>query len=837
MAERPNRWKRQIAALALAIACVPTAATAARPRSPVRISGVLFDGLQKGLPEPDSAIRLVNYNRKRAAKIGGFILSDRFTPRRLKKSTNLEAAEMKFERSSASDRAGLLKRNRRSHSVRFPEGAKVPAGAEIWVAHQGKAFLESFGRKPAYELVDTLPDVPDLQGDKWLVLAAKRGTVALLDPTGNIVDFVPYDVEKAPTIAAKDLPRDAWKGEPLRLHGASANVGWVNRVLARDRDEKGRPLPDTDTAADWDGGFSRTALGKDPTHRIEYPGQSSFISRPFTARAKVLATSAPDNNYRAFIDALGSAKKSILVSVYQLTNPRIAEALIAAKKRGVVVKVWLEGSPVGGIPDKERHVADKLSKAGIPVHFLISSGKEKIRPRYRFDHSKYTIIDSKRVIIGTENYGRTGVPVHPSFGNRGWMIHIENKRLVRQLQAVWDHDYRPGEMRDVRSVDYKTDDGLGLPYKDPNFKLKDTITRGLYRDIKEPREVVGKMGLELVLSPDTSLNENSALIGLIHRAKKVLYIQQNSIRRKWGARSNSQAETPDLPYEAVIAAARRGVKTRVLLDGTWYNVQGDDDRDNDDVARQLNKIAREEGLDLEAKVINLETTALKKIHAKGIIVDDREVFVGSINWTENSFKGNREVGVIVTHPEVADYYGDLFRRDWAASRIYRVDAAKKLVVRATPSKKGKPLRRAKKGQTLEVVGEVGGTAKAPAYLEVRTGTDTTGYVRAKDVTEPVATPVEALHLIGRYATVEGRVLATRVSAKVVQLKFGDEERAPFLAVIFRSSEAKFRNAGVDPARAFQGRQVRVRGRVEVYRVPEIIVRGPKDIEILEVKGR
>src|SRR5690606_31986915 len=140
-------------------------------------------------------------------------------------------------------------------------------------------------------------------------------------------------------------------------------------------------------------------LGMEPTHRIELPGQSHFISRPLKGvRAKVLATSAPDNNYKALIDAFAAAKKQIRISVYQLTSSHITDALIKKVRQGVKVTLWLEGSPVAGIPDQERYLVDKLAKAGAQVYFLASEKKSKVKPRYRFDHSKYVLIDDNKVI-------------------------------------------------------------------------------------------------------------------------------------------------------------------------------------------------------------------------------------------------------------------------------------------------------------------------------------------------------------------------------------------------------------------------------------------------------
>ncbi|MFZ9888481.1 MAG: phospholipase D-like domain-containing protein [Myxococcota bacterium] len=803
-------------------------ATPATASSPVRISGVLFDGVLKGAPAPDSAVRLTNTDLKRRAPVGGFALTEAFTPTR---ESQLEVASA-GEQSSASRTRG--NEGDKARTVRLPADAELPPGGEIWIAHQASGFQEVFGFLPDFETVDTSAEVPDLDHDVgWPKLPAMQGSIALVDGFGVLIDFVAYDRNKEEKWRVDQLPAQGWRGGAVRLVDTTA-YGWTGQVLARDRDAQGRLLPDTDTAADWDSGWSRKRLGVEPTHRVEIAGQSHFHPRLLrNVRARVLATSAPDNNYQALIDAFDAAQRRIRVSVYQLTNPQVAEALARRAKAGVEVQLWLEGSPVGGIPDQERYLVEALAAAGAQVYFLASDGKRGVSARYRFDHSKYVLIDDNKVIIGTENYGRTGVPVHPSYGNRGWMVHIENRDFFLQLDEVWRHDLKLGH-RDVVRIEDRPDDPYGFPYRDPHFQPDGgLIQRGLYRDPARPLLVHEPMNLELVLSPDTSLHEQRAIIGMIGRARRSLYVEQNSVRRRWGRLKHTVEETPDLPLEAVVAAARRGVRTRVLLDGTWYNVTGDDDRDNDDTARFLNDLARAEGLDLSAKVINLESAHLEKIHAKGVIVDDKEVFVGSINWSENSFKGNREVGVVIGNPKVAGYYATLFRRDWAESRLYEATVRRASSVYGAPGAKAKRLGTYQPGQVVSVVGEHGGqAATGAAWLEVQTEFGNTAYLRAADVVDPVATAREALHLLGREATVTGRVAMTRVSPKVIQLRFDDDERPPFVAVIFKASEEHFEKAGVAPTSAFQGREVRVRGLVQAYKQPEIVVRGPEQIEIL-----
>ncbi|HEY4221736.1 MAG TPA: phospholipase D-like domain-containing protein, partial [Myxococcota bacterium] len=330
--------------------------------------------------------------------------------------------------------------------------------------------------------------------------------------------------------------------------------------------------------------------------------------------------------------------------------------------------------------------------------------------------------------------------------------------------------------------------------------------------------------------------------GMIERAKKTLFLEQNSIRRRWGKRDDSSDpdsdkrddddSTPNLPLQAVVAAARRGVQVRVMLDSTWYNVQGDDERDNDDTVRWLIDLARTEKLDIDAKVINLETTHLEKIHAKGVIVDGQSVFVGSINWTENSFKGNREVGVIVGDAKIAGYYQGLFRRDWAASRIFSSSASANTSVLAAPG--GKVIGHLARGDKMFIVGEHGNKdAQHAQWAELALpGLGQTGFVDESALGPVEATPAEALHVIGRDAVIVGNVLITDVNDHRIQLRFADEKRPPFTAVIFQKNEALFTAKGLSPSTAFQSHEVRVHGPVTMFRGPEIVINNPDQIEII-----
>ncbi|MCB9641175.1 MAG: hypothetical protein H6728_04930 [Myxococcales bacterium] len=825
----PLRIVRLLFVCALLCSLAPTAQADDTRAHQVVISGVYYHGFLRGRPEPEEAIRLTNVS-KRTVDVSSWMISDMYTKRSARRRRN-----------SSRRPRGRWGRNKRQESYQptgkkrrivLPPGTRLRPGQSIWIAYQADGFRRMFGISPDIQGDSDAPNIPkaDLP-EGWPNLPSTRGVVSLHDPNGRPVDIVCYDTVKDTQnkpFDASAIPQGHWSGPPVNMRGANPYAS-RGQVLARDRNEKGIPVPDTNTAADWNNSFSATKLGADVTHRVEKPGQSLFTpQRHKNTSVDILVTSAPENNYASLIQRFKSARKQILLNVYLFTNPELANTMIQAKRRGVDVRILFEGVPVGGVPKKARYYANKMHKAGIPILWMRGNRKQKIIRRYRFNHAKYAIIDQTWVIIGTENYGTTGHPPRPDFGNRGWEIQIRSPVLVRDLYAVWKHDTDTAHQLDLLPIA----DAGGTRWGPPpsSFNPKERSYTPIYRYRRPALRVSGRADLEMVLSPDNSLHERQSLMGSILSCQNEVLIQQNSIPLFWGKKhKRSFLKTPNLPLMAVIQAARKGCRVRVLLDSTWYNIDVRDDRKNDKTVAMLNRIAAQEKLNLRARLINLQAAGVAKIHAKGVIVDRKEVFVGSINWTENSFKGNREVGVIVRHPKVAAYYTDLFIRDWLQSRIFQIVLRNPSPVYKQPSIRAEVLARLQPADTLDVLAEL------PSFYQVRIGQRQLGYVLKGDH-EIYMTPYEARFQVGRSGVVVGRIVSVKERRKMFQIFFAKPVERQLLIVLWKTSAAAFQQkfANQSPAKALVGKYVQIQGMITQYRgSAQLNLKAPGQIRFLQ----
>lgn len=117
-----------------------------------------------------------------------------------------------------------------------------------------------------------------------------------------------------------------------------------------------------------------------------------LVSLPLIAADVDVFFSLDDDPEAVIINAISQAKESIDIAMYYFTDREIAQAVLAAHKRGVKIRIYLDKSQVKGKYSKSRY----LLKKGIK-DIRISSNNYIM-------HNKFAIIDDKIVITGSYNW-------------------------------------------------------------------------------------------------------------------------------------------------------------------------------------------------------------------------------------------------------------------------------------------------------------------------------------------------------------------------------------------------------------------------------------------------
>ena len=119
---------------------------------------------------------------------------------------------------------------------------------------------------------------------------------------------------------------NSWNGSPINSSGEGV-------VLKRNKNIDGSYV-DTNTSKDW------------INHRRYGIGQSNFIISKIRFSGEIKTFISPDNSYNAIVNELRNANESVLLNIYEFTNPFLCDELVYLLRRNVSIKIFLEGSPV-----------------------------------------------------------------------------------------------------------------------------------------------------------------------------------------------------------------------------------------------------------------------------------------------------------------------------------------------------------------------------------------------------------------------------------------------------------------------------------------------------------
>jgi phosphatidylserine/phosphatidylglycerophosphate/cardiolipin synthase-like enzyme len=375
----------------------------------------------------------------------------------------------------------------------------------------------------------------------------------------------------------------------------------------------------------------------------------------------LIAYASPDSTYAVTRRLFDAAKKEIIIGIYDFSADYMKEIVLNAIRRGVKVSLMLD------IDSKdEQTLFDELTRFGcngVPAPSCASD----VISYFPSSHEKVIVIDGVWSLIQSGNYSNNSIPFneedggdpdHFVTGNRDMGVAIRSKPLATFFANLLRSDMK-------LELDAETIEALGVAVK---RKKAPDLVEAFPEDL--PMQLFpsktfnpsGTIRVRPILTPDNYLD---VIPALLESATQSIYMEHQYIRSK-------QDEIIKLLTAIRNARARNpALDVRIILGKIFSTTDFRKEQDN------IANLKQNFGLVLDQNIRYIDTKRFVHCHNKMIIVDGTDVLISSQNWSSTGVGNNREGGVLMHYPDIAQYYATIFESDWstAQTKIPRPGAA------------------------------------------------------------------------------------------------------------------------------------------------------------------
>src|SRR5882757_8815229 len=135
----------------------------------------------------------------------------------------------------------------------------------------------------------------------------------------------------------------------------------------------------------------------------------------------------PDDAAAPILDAIAAAGTSIRVKMFVFSDPALVDAVIAAHKRGVKVRVMLNPERRSGEEDNEA-TRKKLEKAGVEV--------KDSNPAVDLTHEKSMVVDEAVAFVKSLNWATKNLTE-----TRDYAVVTDHKHEVKEIVECFEADW------------------------------------------------------------------------------------------------------------------------------------------------------------------------------------------------------------------------------------------------------------------------------------------------------------------------------------------------------------------------------------------------------------
>jgi V8-like Glu-specific endopeptidase len=439
-------------------------------------------------------------------------------------------------------------------------------------------------------------------------------------------------------------------------------------------------------------GVDLTALERPsrPAGYTEPPGfndpNSGMALRRVNDRMKAIFHVSPDSGFPNLKKFIGRVQRHLTATMYEWEPNHISDAIEEAMRpRGNTLLMVTQKRGVGegdatesAVEDMKRRIRTKFKHVWAsvrgPRRLIQNSYHIKVasRDNEEFWLSSGNWKDSNQADIdpaGTNSTSDTPLREH----NREWHAIIEHPGLATLFQKYIAYDFEQATL-------FPLEEGESVAPPDVQFfvPLEALEARRRARgQIKyaDPLELDEELDVEPLLTPDRNAQGGplfmTAATQMVKRATSRIYVQNQS----FGFTGDDNEEITNF-FTILKDQQDRGLDVRIIFrDASDFHRAADLEKQ-----QQLIERLQHFGLDVSPNAMRVQP----KCHTKGIIIDSKEVMLGSQNITNQGALFNRDASLLVRSPKVAKYFEKIFLFDWEHLAHNQVDERVGGIRRARP---------------------------------------------------------------------------------------------------------------------------------------------------------
>jgi phospholipase D-like protein len=390
----------------------------------------------------------------------------------------------------------------------------------------------------------------------------------------------------------------------------------------------------------------------------------------------VLCHVSPEEGWNKLSKFLTQAKddnQNVTIAMYDLTAPHVLKKLNSvmkgSKKQFRLIldpKVSLDGAvKVNDV--REEEVRDTLTKtAGEKFDFLWAAVKTRGKVSQGLFptayHIKVVVRGGKAFWMSSGNMQSSNQPDLSDIDltnqkvlaktqktyNREWHVIVDHPELAAIYEKFIRRDMKEARPLQATEADVQADESLLAP---PELLIDRDVIEDVGTNVSKRQAFPPAafaftkdkpLQVQPVLTPD---NYDAVVLPVIKSAKKRLYFQNQYIK---------VGKNPGDQFTKLLDALLKKIKAKLDVKIILRSLPNA----GDELEALKYYAATKHG------ITDLPIKYQDGSHTKGIIVDSKNVVVGSHNWSEQGVTVNRDASLIFFNPDIASYYEKIFNHDW-----------------------------------------------------------------------------------------------------------------------------------------------------------------------------